>query len=178
MSDIRIASRYANSLIGLAEEQGVVDAVQADMLLLKETCAANKDLVNMLRSPIILASDKQAVLAKSFSSFQKLSSLFLQTVVRKGREAHLPMIAAEFLEQYNTKRNIATAVVTTATAINSDMQAQIKKELEAKTGKTIQIETAVDPKLIGGLVVRMNDSLFDASIANSLKNIKKELVLN
>lgn len=178
MSEIRIASRYASSLLGLAQEQGKLDAVQADMLQFNVACEGSRELVNMLKSPIVTPALKKEVLNKSFASFQDLSKLFLQTVVRKGRESYLPLIAAEFLVQYNEKKNIAKAVVTTASPINADMEAKIKKELEVKTGKTILIQTVVDPSIIGGLVVRINDSLFDASIANSLKKIKKELVLN
>ncbi|TNE82145.1 MAG: ATP synthase F1 subunit delta [Bacteroidetes bacterium] len=178
MSEIRIASRYASSLLGLAEEQGKLDAVQNDMQQFKSACEGSRELVNMLKSPIVTPALKRQVLDKTFGSFQDLSKLFLQTVVRKGREAYLPMIASEYLAQYNEKKNIAKAVVTTANPINADMVAKIKKELEVKTGKTIEIETQVDASIIGGLVVRINDSLFDASIANSLKKIKKELVLN
>ena len=178
MSEIRIASRYAMSLIELANEQKAVDAVHADMELLSETCASSRDLVMMLKSPIIRADKKREVLEAGFSGFNKLTRLFVDAVVRKGREAYLPLIAKEVIRMYNEQNNIATATVSTATKLDAKVLGDIQKTLESKTGKKIVLDTEIDPSLIGGLVVRMGDSLYDASISKQLKKIKKELVLN
>lgn len=178
MSEIRIASRYAKSLIELANEQGAIEAVFADMELFVATCKVSKDLVVMLKSPIIRGDRKRQVIEASFTGFNKLSRLFIDTVIRKGREAFLPLIAKEMVRMYNEQHNIASAKVSTATVLDAKVLADIQRVLEQKTGKKIVLETEVDPTLIGGLVVRMGDSLFDASIANQLKKIKKELVLN
>jgi len=178
MSEIRIASRYAKSLVELANEQQALEAVYADMELFATTCKVSKDLVMMLKSPIIRGDKKRQVIEASFTGFNKLTSLFVTTVIRKGREAFLPLIAKEVIRMYNEQHNIATAKVTTAVAVDANVLADIQKTLEAKTGKKIVLETEVDSSLIGGLVVRMGDSLYDASIAKQLKKIKKELVLN
>ncbi|MBI1222375.1 MAG: ATP synthase F1 subunit delta [Bacteroidetes bacterium] len=178
MSEIRIASRYAKSLIELANEQKSVEAVHADMELLSATCKASKELVIMLKSPIIHGDKKRQVLENSFTDFNKLTRLFVETVIRKGREAYLPLIAKEAIRMYNEEHNIASATVTTASPMDAKMMGEIRKTLEQKTGKKIVLESEVDPNLIGGLVVRLGDSLFDASISKQLKNIKKELVLN
>lgn len=178
MSEIRIASRYAKSLIELANEQNSMEAVHADMELLSATCKASKELVTMLKSPIIRADKKRQILETGFTGFNKLTRLFVDAVVRKGREAYLPLIAKEAIRMYNEQHNIASATVTTASALDAKMMGEIQKTLETKTGKKIVLESEVDPSLIGGLVVRMGDSLFDASISKQLKNIKKELVLN
>lgn len=177
MSEIRIASRYAKSLIELANEQGVGDAVFTDMELLANTCKVSKDLVVMLKSPIIPGSKKRQILEAGFANFHKLTRLFIDTVIRKGREASLPLIAKELVRMHNEQHNIASAKVSTANVLDAKVLADIQRVLEQKTGKKIVLETEVDPSLIGGLVVRMGDSLFDASIANQLKKIKKELVL-
>ncbi len=178
MSEIRIASRYAKSLIELANEQQAVEAIYADMDLFAKTCKVNRDLVVMLKSPIIRGDKKRQVIEASFTGFNKLTTLFVNTVIRKGREAFLPLIAKEVIRMYNEQHNIASAIVTTAAAVDANVLADIQKTLESKTGKKIVLEMEVDPSLIGGLVVRMGDSLYDASIAKQLKNIKKELVLN
>ncbi len=178
MSEIRIASRYAKSLIDLANEQQATEAIYADMELFASTCKVNRDLVVMLKSPIIRGDQKRQVIEASFTGFNKLTTLFVNTVIRKGREAFLPLIAKEVIRMYNEQNNIASAKVTTAFAVDAKVLADIQKTLESKTGKKIVLEMEVDPSLIGGLVVRMGDSLYDASIAKQLKNIKKELVLN
>lgn len=178
MSDIRIASRYAKSLLELSQEKGSTEAVFSDMKLFNEVCESNKALVSMLRSPVVPGDKKKAVLDKAFYGFNALTSLFVSTVVRKSREAYLPLIAREFISQYNRLNNIVPATVVTAVELDANGYNNIKAELEKKTGKSIELKTVVDPSIIGGLVVRMEDSLYDASLANKLKKIKKELVLN
>ena len=179
MSDIRIASRYAKSIFDLAQEQGKVNDVHADMKLLHDVMTGSSELVNMLKSPIIRGDQKLQVLEKSFkTSFTELSMLFLSTVVRKSRESYLPLIAKEFIAIYNEKHNIAKATVITASKLDAASMEAIRKQLEKESGKTIILETEVDPAIIGGLVVRMGDILYDASIANKLRKIKQEIVLN
>jgi F-type H+-transporting ATPase subunit delta len=179
MSEIRIAERYARSLVMLAGDQGRQKEVYADMRQFSDICSSSRDLTGMLKSPIISADRKIAVLQRLFGDgFDALSMLFFRTVVKKGRESFLPLIAKEFIRQYNELNNIAKATVTTAVALDELSYAEIRKDLEQKTGKHIELQTAVDPSLIGGLVVRMGDNLYDASIARKLKKIKIELVLN
>ncbi len=178
MSDIRVASRYAKSLIELAKEQGALEAVHADMELFVSVCQQNRELVGMLKSPIVRGDQKRQILEKAFGGFHALSRLFVDTVVKKGREAFLPLIAKEFNEMYNELNNVASAVVTTATKLDADALAEIRQVLESRTGKKIDMTTQIDPSLIGGFVVRMDDKLYDASIVNKLRKIKKELVLN
>ena len=178
MSDIRVASRYAKSLIELAKEQGILEDVHADMELFATVCQQNRELVGMLKSPIVRGDQKCQILEKAFVGFHALSRLFVDTVVKKGREAFLPLIAKEFNAMYNELNNVASAVVTTATKLDADTLAEIRQVLESRTGKKIDMTTQIDPSLIGGFVVRMDDKLYDASIVNKLRKIKKELVLN
>lgn len=178
MSDIRVASRYAKSLLELAQEQKVLDAVHTDMELFAEVCGKNRELVSLLRSPIVRGDKKRQILDKAFSGINALTKLFMDMVVKKGREPFLPLISKEFNRMYNELHNVATAVVTTATQLDAKVLADIRQVLESKTGKKIEMSTKVDPALIGGFVVRMDDKLYDASIVNQLKKIKKELVLN
>lgn len=178
MSEIRIASRYAKSLIELAIEQDKLEAVTADMLLFAETCEASKELTTLLKSPVVPGYKKLKVLDAVFKGFNELTRLFMHTVVKKGREAFLPLIAKESISLYNERNNIAHASVITAVALDAKTLGDIQKMLEEKTGKKISLESKVDPGIIGGMVIRMGDSLYDASIAGKLKKIKKELVLN
>lgn len=178
MSDIRIASRYAKSLMELANEKDATNAVFADVEGFAQACAQSKELMNLLKSPVIHADKKKQVLKAAFPGFNAITSLFVDAVVRKGRESFLPLIAKESIRLYNERNNIVSAVVTSAVPLNDVFMNEIKSNLEAKTGKTVNLIAEVNPELIGGIVVRIGDRLFDASIANQLKKIKKQLVLN
>lgn len=176
MSDIRIASRYALSLLELAEQHQALDAVYADMQLMSSVCSSNKPFVLLLRNPVVKGDAKIAILDKAFAGIHDISSRFIKLVVKKHREEYLPLISESFIELFRERKNIATAVVTTAVELSADALKEISKTLEAKTKKTINMETKVDASLIGGLVIRIGDNLYDASLSGKINKLKKELV--
>ncbi len=99
MSDFRVASRYAKSLIDLAIEQNILDAVYADIKLLKNTIEENNALENLLKSPVIKGDKKMAVITQIFaSSFNKLTTAFVAIITRKQREMILITICEAFIE--------------------------------------------------------------------------------
>ncbi len=177
MSELRISSRYAKSLFDLAIEQNVLEAVHDDMKLFAVTSEANPSLGNVLKSPIIDGDKKMAVLNGIFSKhFNALTGIFLNTLIKKRRENYLLGIAQEFMSFYKEKKNIVIAKVTTATMISDEARKQIKANLEKQTGKTIELETKVDPSIIGGIKIQVGDKLFDDSVARQLNNLKLHLL--
>src|SRR5579872_4703054 len=105
----RLAARYAKSILDLAVEKGQLEAVHADMLLLKQTCRDSKDLENLLRSPIIKADKKGKILQAIFANkISPLTNAFITLLLNKEREGYLPEIAAAFVDQYKTRKGIST----------------------------------------------------------------------
>ena len=179
MSEIRIAARYAKSLMELAIEKGLLEQVNFDMRTLQNVCKQNHDLVNVLKSPIIKSDKKASVMQGIFgNTFNKLTLLFIDTVVRKRREMFLPLIADEFIKQYNAHNGISLATVTSATTLTAGMQASVKEFIEKETNARVELKTQVNPDIIGGLVIRIEDNLYDSSIAKKLNTLKKELIHN
>lgn len=175
MSVIRIASRYAKSLLDLAKEQGNLDAVVEDIKSFNQV-AKNRDFFLMLKSPIVNADKKAGVLNAIFDGkVDKLTMAFLDIVLRKGRESYLPEIATEFMEQYKTLKKVSTVKLTTAQPITDAALEAIKAKLLGSdiTQESLQIETAVDADLIGGFVVQVGDKLVDASVAHKLREMAK-----
>ncbi|MFN7312238.1 MAG: ATP synthase F1 subunit delta [Bacteroidota bacterium] len=177
MSEHRVASRYAKSLLDLAKEQNIVDAVVADIRTLAAVLKENRNLESVLKSPIITGERKLTVLTKIFEgSFQKITIVFFDVVIRKKRERYLPAMIKAFIEQYNELNNIAEATVKTATPVSNEILAEIKGHIEKQTGKTINLTATTDASLIGGLVVQVGDRLFDASVSGKLNKIKNDLL--
>lgn len=180
MSLVRIASRYAKSLLELAHEQGKLDTVMGDIKVLQES-AENRDLYLMLKSPIVNGGKKKQVFQALFGeSFDKMTMGFLNIIVNKGRENFLPEIANEFVEQYRKFKNISTVKVTSAKPLSADALDKIKTKLLASnsTSENVEIETQVDPSLIGGFVIEIGDKLYDSSVAHKLALLRKEFVGN
>ena len=176
MSVTRIASRYAKSLLDLAQEQDKLERVLEDVQAFQKA-TEQRDFFLLLKSPIVNPSKKGTILKEIFSGkFDELSMAFINIVLRKGREGYLPDIAKEFLLQYKALKHISTVKLTTATPISADSLDAIKRQLEgsSKTDNNIQIETAVNPDIIGGFVIEFDDKLYDASIAHKLGQLKKE----
>ncbi len=180
MSVTRIATRYAKSLLELAIEQNKLPQVSADVSTLG-AAARNRDLYLMLKSPIISADKKNAVLAAIFGkSMDILTMSYLTLLVNKGREQYLPEIAAEFATQYKVLQHITSVKVITAVPVSDALLNELKSRLLASgvTNENLEIETKVDPDLIGGFVLEFDNKRYDASIANKLAELKSEFTKN
>ncbi|HHS95929.1 MAG TPA: ATP synthase F1 subunit delta [Phaeodactylibacter sp.] len=174
MSVIRIASRYAKSLIDLANEKGKLDKVVEDIQYFQAVSKANGEFYRLLKSPIISTDKKKNVFNAIFAErFDDLTKAFLDIILRKGREFYLADIVNEFMQQYRELQNITQVKLTTATKLSEQAIQRIKSKLQEATAKNIEIQTATKPELIGGFVLEFDDKLYDSSIANQLERLRK-----
>ncbi len=180
MPNPRLAARYAKSLLDLATEKGQLEAVYADMKYLEAVCKASKDFVNLLRSPVIKADQKNSIItAVTKGKISELTASFNHLLVKKGREFDLPEIAYAFVGQYNEIKGIHRVKLTTAVEVSAEVKKAIELKVQNEKGMgTIELETATDESLIGGFVLEFNNNLVDASILRDLKDIKKQFNRN
>lgn len=177
MSTGRIASRYARSLIQLAEEEKKLDRVLEDVEAFRGLLTGSKDFKNFIKSPIIQVSKKKAILAKLFEKkFDDLTIKFLQLLTQKKRESLLPEIADEFVLQYRNKKGISTAVITVANELTDATASLVKEKLEKSGVAFDQVELTIqkDPDIIGGFILEIEGQIYDASVANQLRQLKKD----
>ena len=176
MSVHRIANRYATSLVELAEEQGKLDRILEDVESFNEVCK-NRDFWLMLKSPIVSTDRKALVFDKLFAGkYDELTMAFLKILLKKGRESLLTDIGDEFLVLYKKIKHISSVKLTTATELSKEAVEAIRKKLAASsaTDDKVELQTLVDPGLIGGFVVEFEDKLYDASVAHKLNLLKSE----
>jgi len=180
MPNPRLAARYAKSLIDLAQEKGQLEKVYADMLWLQQVCKSNRDFVNLLRSPIIKADKKGKILNAIFAGkISPLTSAFMTLLLNKEREGNLPEIATAFVEQYKQHKGISTAKLTTAVPVSEDVRQAILQKLKTERHlQQVELDTQVDPALIGGFVLEIGDERMDSSVAFELNNIRKQFQNN
>ncbi|SDC49661.1 ATP synthase F1 subunit delta [Pedobacter soli] len=176
MSEIKVASRYAKSLIDLAIENNALQDAYNDMVLFEKVVDETPELEAILNNPIVPLDKKTGILNGIFADkVGKLTTTFFKTVVNKGRSAILFATAKQFVQQYNQIKGIVTADVTSATALSAaakeEVVAIVKKELGANE---VIVNEKVDQKLIGGFILKVGDKQFDASIASGLNKLKKE----
>ncbi len=179
MQNPRLANRYAKSLIDLAVAQNELEAVHGDMLLLQSITRSNADVVALLKSPIIKADKKIKIMGAILDGkISGITSAFIRLVTQKGRESVLAQIAGEFEKQYNTLKGISRVKLTSAAPLDASLLNLIREKVETSAGRKIELETQVNPELIGGFVLETGNDLFDASVLRDLKDIKKQFLQN
>jgi F-type H+-transporting ATPase subunit delta len=180
MSVIRIATRYAKSLLELAIEQGKLEEVHSDVNTLA-AAARNRDLHLMLKSPIIKPDKKNAVLKAIFEGkMDTLTMAYLQLLVNKGREEYATEIAAEFIHQYKVLKKVTTVTVITAEPMSEDILSQIKAGIlkSGATTENLELVIKIQPDLIGGFVLEFDNKRYDASVASKLFDLKSQFTKN
>jgi F-type H+-transporting ATPase subunit delta len=175
MSNVRIATRYAKSLLGLAIERNEQDKAFADMEWLQSVCKSNPDFVNMLRSPVIKSDAKgKIVMAVAQDNIGQLTREFIRLLITKGREGALPEISTEFIKQYKDYKKIRIVKVTTAVPLSDELKEGIVRFIKSTTDiQNLELETIVDKDIIGGIIMQAGDKLVDASVSYDFKQIGK-----
>lgn len=179
MSEYRIASRYAKSLLELAVEKDQLEEVNKDMGMLAALCQENRELTLMLKSPIVTHDKKLAILNKLFSGKVNDMSLSIFTILtKKHREAYLPQIAEEFHHLYNVHKGIEEATVTTTFPLDDKTKAEFEKVVQSISKKEVELTEVVDESLIGGFVLKIGDRQIDDSVSSRLKALRVDLSKN
>lgn len=175
MSVTRIAVRYARSLLDLAIEQDKLDRVREDISVLSAALEV-RDLYLLMKSPIVHGSSKKQVLDRLFSDrFDPLTKAFIDIIIRKSREPLLPEIVSGFVGLYKEYKDIATVRLTTAREVPEGILEEIRQKVgsSAVTRANVDLETKIDPKIIGGFVLEFDDKLYNASVAYRLEQMRK-----
>ncbi len=179
MHNPKLSIRYAQALFDLALEQGVTDEVNSDMELLVNTCNQNPALVHMLNSPVINSGKKITVMNGIFSKeIGKLSLAFIGIIIRKRRESLLVEIAGKFADLFLDYKMVKRVKVTSATPLDDNTRKELLDLLASQTGCSILLDEAVDANLLGGLVVKLENRIFDDTVRKKLQNLRKEFSKN
>jgi len=176
MSEFKVSSRYAKSLLGLAREHQQVDSVSHDMLLVHSVCNQNRDLRLLLSNPIVKSDKKFAIITEIFSGkITDLTMKFIGIICRKGRERILFDIAQAYHTLFNDMNNIEEATVTTTFPLTEDLRARFIDIVSELTNKTVNLKENVDPSIIGGFVLTFGDKQMDDSVSRKLRDLRQDL---
>ena len=177
MKGTLVASRYAKSLLELSIEQNSTEKVKGDMVALSEVCGESKDFVNLLNNPVIHAAKKVDVFKALFDGKMETISIEFLTLITKNNRANLlPVIADNFIKQYKAHKGIVDVVITSATPLDSDAKSKILDKVKSIVSGEIALVEKVNPDLLGGFIINIEDKQIDASVANQLTNLKNILL--
>ncbi|HEY6010682.1 MAG TPA: ATP synthase F1 subunit delta [Nitrospirota bacterium] len=173
-----IAKRYAKALVQLAEEQKSVDKTKADLAAFAGAVDTQPALQKLFASPVFTPENKKAVIRDLAGKLgmQQTTQRFMEHLADKGRIRYVKDVHEAFLEILAEHQNRALARLTTAANINPADLAEIKKKLEALTGKQVDIDAKVDASLIGGAKAQIGSVVYDGTIKNQLAKMRGQLM--
>lgn len=179
MQDYRININYAKALMQLAAETGEQEQVSADMRLVHQVCAENRELNAVFDNPQIKAGKKAGILTELFGEHVcKTTREFLLFVVRKKRSVNLKGISAMYLDLYRESRGIVLSHLTTAHPVDEETQVLAVKTIADFTHKQVELQTHVDPAVLGGLAMEFDGYMFDATVAARLAKLRRRFEEN
>ncbi|QBD79757.1 ATP synthase F1 subunit delta [Ktedonosporobacter rubrisoli] len=171
-----IARRYAGAIFDLARKQNTLDRTLEDVKEIARLFSHRK-LSYLLREPKIPAQRKEAAIRQELASRVLPTSLNLALlIIQRGLVEVMPNIARELEAMELEYRNQAVALVTTAAPMDEAQSTLVKQALERKTGKSIIIQTRVDPSILGGVVARVGDQIVDGSVRYRLSALQQQLL--
>ena len=172
------AIRYARALFDVAQKEASIEDVGRELSAFASVVAGHELLSRVLSNPAVPAPRKRAVvqdlLARSGTVSPVVSKLLL-LLAERDRLALLPEIDRAYQARLMQHANIVRAELTTAVALPEDRVAELRNGLATVTGRQVQLETKVNPAIIGGAVARIGSTVYDGSITTQLQKVKERL---
>jgi F-type H+-transporting ATPase subunit delta len=176
MAELAVVRRYARALFDSAHRAGTVDQIEADLKAVDQVLRTSPRLSRVLRAPTIPTDQKKELLQRLFGSrVSPLAARFLSLVVERRRETILNEVFVEFSRLANEARNILAVQVTAATPLTDQERDALATALTQRTGKTVTLELKIDPQILGGLMLRMGDTVIDGSVRSRLNQLRDRL---
>lgn len=178
MRNARVTQRYAKSLLELAKEQNTLELCKIDMASVVSLCQNSKELVLLLKSPVVNTDKKLAIIAEVFVGCSTLALSFINLITKKKREALLFDISQSFLDLYKIDQGIESATLTTAVALDEDTRQQVLDFIKKQGVSKVDLIEQVDESLVGGAILRLGDKQLDVSVARQIKDLKQSFNKN
>lgn len=169
-----VAKRYAEAVFETARAHDSFDRWSSDLAAIARA-QEDPQISRLLATPAVGMSAKESILNQYLAEASPQARNLARLLLRKGRFHLAPRIAEQYRALLNEYRGIATARVASAVPLTEEQVEAIARRLSAMTGRSVVVETSVDPSIIGGIVARVGDQLIDASVRGRLEALKKRL---
>jgi F-type H+-transporting ATPase subunit delta len=173
-SNVGAARQYAEAMFGLALEKGRVESWLEQLRAVAEALSAPV-IGASLASPAVAENEKFAALRRGLQNTDPLVLNLLFLLVRRRRVNLISLVAAEFARLVERQRGIVLAEVTTAVPLEESERGRVSQRLSQALGKQVQMRTTVDPRIVGGLVIKVGDKLINGSVAGRLETLRRQL---
>lgn len=178
MAESKVARRYADALIAACDEKKNHGAIGKQLAAFAKVYQQSKELRSVFANPVVSADDKRAVMQALFIKFKftQMMKNFLLVLLDHERLGELEGIARDFAQRMDAASGRLRATVTSAVALKPMERASIEKALKKLTGRDVVVEAKVDASLIGGVVTRIGNIVFDGSVKTDLDMLRESLL--
>jgi F-type H+-transporting ATPase subunit delta len=175
--DTTLAKRYARALLQIGKEQGSLDVYAHDLTALAGMVQTSKDFREILANPVFTKDDKKRIAGRimDMSNIDPMVANFVNVLIDRKRIDRLMSIEKAFSEQMDELNGITRGEVVSAEELSDEELGRVTAALSATSGKQVMVTTRVDPELIGGLMAKVGDMLFDGTIRTQLNQLKESL---
>jgi len=170
-----IARVYATALFGAAKDRGKLDAIRDQLGQFVDVLNENREMQLFLFSPAFSSAEKIEGLKKAVSDAEPELLNFLELLLEKGRMPVIFRIRRQFDALWAKENKRLGVTVTSAVELDPEIAKRIGAEIEEQTGNTVELESRVDPDILGGLVVQVGNMILDTSIRNRLEKLRKSV---
>ncbi|MHB8927393.1 MAG: ATP synthase F1 subunit delta [Bacillota bacterium] len=171
-----VARRWAEALFDLAREKGLIEQFQRQLMQVGALLEGHPEVVAVLNDRLVSSRDKKDLVDRGFPKpLHELVDNLLHLLIDKRREEYLPEIITLFGRLVDAHKNTIEVEVTSAVALDQGEQNRLGRALERATGRTVRLRASVDKDIIGGLVARIDDRLYDGSVRTQLTQLRREM---
>ena len=172
----RAAIRYSKAVFQISEESDNLSGVKKDMDAIILANNSSPDFKQLLKNALINYSDKKKIISSLMINMNEVTNKLIGLLIANKRLSILNDVALSFNEIYNEKQNIAIATVITATPISDDIRTKALSKIKLLSDKSVEIKNIVDENILGGFILRFENTEYNASFSKRLMQLKTELI--
>lgn len=172
-----IANRYARALAEVSFKLGQHEAVERELEQFGQLLDGNRELSAFYEDPAVGAARKKAATSQLLArlGFCKTAGNFIHVLVERNRMGHFNEMLQAFRQVIRDRLGIVEVGVTTSTEIGQALREQLSRAMEQVSGKRVQLRFRIDPRILGGVVTRVGDTIYDGSVRQQLQQMKERL---
>jgi F-type H+-transporting ATPase subunit delta len=170
-----IAAVYARSLFEVAQEQNKLDTIREQLGVFADALSDNRELQVFFFSPYFSTTEKEDGLDRAVSDAEPILVNFLKLLIENHRTPVIFRVRRVVDELWQQENKLLPVTVTSAVELDQATVSQIGDRIAEQTGRKVELSAIVEPDILGGLVVRVGNSILDASIRNRLEQLRKQV---
>jgi F-type H+-transporting ATPase subunit delta len=170
-----IAEVYARALFEVAKEHDLLDDIREQLAMFADALSDNRDLMTFFFSPDFSTEEKKDGLRRAVEGAEPAFMNFLEALLERHRMPAIFRIRARYQKLWDEENKLLPVEITSAIELDKSIARNIGERIGEQTGRKVELSSKVDPEILGGIVLRVGNSILDASIRNRLNQLRKQV---